>query len=171
MAVHRLPPSFRRDTAGQVGKDGGSVKAKVYVNLSNGIQHHHHQFHRVAPELWPGERLLTGDAEEGAELRMTASHKELASLVLKVSHHGAKAATGEAFLDAVQPEMAVIQVGADNRFGHPAPEVLARLEGKGAQVLRTDVHGKIEFITDGQSYWVETYRDVRFSIDDNPGRM
>ncbi|MGQ9627252.1 MAG: DNA internalization-related competence protein ComEC/Rec2 [Anaerolineae bacterium] len=100
--------------------------------------------------------LLTGDAEEGAELRMTASHKELASLVLKVSHHGAKAATGEAFLDAVQPEMAVIQVGADNRFGHPAPEVLARLEGKGAQVLRTDVHGKIEFITDGQKYWVET---------------
>ena len=115
--------------------------------------------------------LLTGDAEEGAELRMTASHKELASLVLKVSHHGAKAGTSEAFLDAVQPEMAVIQVGADNRLGHPAPEVLARLEEKGAQVLRTDVHGKIEFITDGQSYWVETYRDVRFSIDDNPGRM
>jgi competence protein ComEC len=60
------------------------------------------------------------------------------------------------FLAAVGPPVAVISVGADNRFGHPAPEVLARLVGR--TVLRTDEHGAIEFTTDGQALWVKTER-------------
>ena len=60
------------------------------------------------------------------------------------------------FLAAVAPEIAVISVGADNRFGHPSPEVVERLIdmlGKD-NVYRTDKHGTIELITDGERLWV-----------------
>lgn len=72
----------------------------------------------------------------------------LAATVLKVGHHGSAASTSAAFLAQVAPQVAVISVGAENRFGHPSPEVLERLAG--ARVLRTDEHGRIEVISDGQ---------------------
>ena len=51
------------------------------------------------------------------------------------------------FVSAVKPRLAVIQVGAGNRFGHPQPEVLQRLAG--TRVLRTDLNGRIEVVSDG----------------------
>jgi len=62
------------------------------------------------------------------------------------------------FLAAVDPEVVVISVGADNTFGHPSPEVVGRLidrVGEG-NLYRTDWHGSIEFITDGERLWVGT---------------
>jgi len=63
-------------------------------------------------------------------------------------------------LAAVNPQLAVISVGADNKFGHPAPEVMERLEQKlGLEnIYRTDEQGTIEFITDGERLWVEVGR-------------
>jgi competence protein ComEC len=58
-------------------------------------------------------------------------------------------------LSAVDPQVAVVSAGADNRFGHPAPEVLSRYAEQGIPVLRTDELGTIEFVTDGQRLWVE----------------
>jgi len=78
--------------------------------------------------------------------------------VLKVAHHGAGSGTGERFLAAVDPQLAVISVGKDNRFGHPAPELLKRLAQQGVSVLRTDERGQIELITDGERCWVRTER-------------
>lgn len=92
--------------------------------------------------------LLTGDAEDAAEQAMMEAGLPLAADVLKVGHHGSAASTSPAFLAQVAPQVAVISVGAENRFGHPSPEVLARLAG--VQVLRTDKHGRIEVISDGQ---------------------
>ncbi|MFQ6057995.1 MAG: DNA internalization-related competence protein ComEC/Rec2 [Anaerolineae bacterium] len=100
--------------------------------------------------------LLTGDIEAGAEGRLVASGAPLRSTVLKVSHHGSGNATTHRFVEAVDPQVAVIQVGADNRFGHPAPEVLERLVG--TRVFRTDRHGTIEVVTDGVRCWVRTER-------------
>jgi competence protein ComEC len=56
----------------------------------------------------------------------------------------------------VNPQLAVISVGADNRFGHPTPEVIDRLEEKlgSENIYRTDEQGTIEFITDGERLWV-----------------
>jgi len=78
--------------------------------------------------------------------------------VLKVAHHGSKTSTSPQFLAAVDPEVAVISVGADNTFGHPSPEVVERLVGRLGEdnVYRTDKAGTIEFITDGESLWVRT---------------
>jgi competence protein ComEC len=102
--------------------------------------------------------LLTGDAEARAESWMLASGRPLKSTVLKVSHHGSGGASTTPFLAAVRPQLAVISVGAENRFGHPASEALERLAAIGVQVLRTDEQGTIELLTDGEQLWVETER-------------
>jgi competence protein ComEC len=98
--------------------------------------------------------LLTGDLDAEGEERLLRQGADLRSAVLKVSHHGSRAGTTRAFLAAVQPVVAVISVGADNRFGHPAPEVLERLSS--VPVYRTDQHGTVEFVTDGRRLWVRT---------------
>ena len=69
-----------------------------------------------------------------------------------------KPSTTAEFLAVVSPQVAVISVGADNRFGHPTPDVLARLEERiGAEnIFRTDDSGTIEFITDGERLLVKT---------------
>lgn len=96
--------------------------------------------------------LLTGDAERDAEQAMLAAGVPLRADVLKVGHHGSDASTSSEFLAAVQPRLAVISVGAQNRFGHPSPELLARLAQ--VEVLRTDERGRIELVSDGNGWRV-----------------
>ena len=63
--------------------------------------------------------------------------------LLKVGHHGSITSTAEAFVEAVRPQYALISVGARNRYGHPDPQVLARLERAGARIFRTDRQGTV----------------------------
>jgi len=104
--------------------------------------------------------LLTGDIKELAESELIMRRANLDSTVLKAGHHGSDTSTSQAFLAVVSPRVAVISVGADNRFGHPGEGVLERLiEEVGPEnVYRTDLDGTIEFITDGESLWVRTDR-------------
>jgi len=99
--------------------------------------------------------LFTGDLEETGEELLLRSGQNLQSTVLKVGHHGSRSSTSPRFLEAVRPQVAVISVG-QNTFGHPAPEVLARLAG--TQLFRTDRDGSVEITTDGQGLWVRTER-------------
>ena len=94
--------------------------------------------------------LFTGDLEADGEQQLLAAGHELSAEVLKVSHHGSSGATSTEFLQAVDPQMAIIQVGADNPFGHPAPETVERLTSAGVHVRRTDREGTIEIVSDGQ---------------------
>lgn len=87
--------------------------------------------------------LFTGDAEGSAESPLVFSGLNLKADILVVGHHGSKSSTSEEFLTAVAPKIAVIQVGAKNKYGHPAPEVLERL--KGVNVFRTDLDKDIDF--------------------------
>ena len=100
--------------------------------------------------------LLTGDIESPVEDELSRSGQPLASTVLKAAHHGAGTSSSPAFLEAVRPQLVVISVGGENRFGHPSPEVLSRLAAY--PVLRTDERGNIEVSTDGQHFWVKTQR-------------
>ena len=71
--------------------------------------------------------LLTGDIEHEQEMALVARHgAALHSELLIVPHHGSKTSSTEAFVDAVRPEVAVVQAGYRSRFGHPAPAVMAR---------------------------------------------
>ena len=97
--------------------------------------------------------VFTGDAEEQAEEAMLARGLPLDGLVYKAGHHGSNGSSSGSFLAAVRPQIITISVGADNNFGHPAPEMLERAADVGAAVLRTDELGTIEMITDGQMMW------------------
>ncbi len=101
--------------------------------------------------------LFTADIRQEAEFELVGQRASLRSTVLKVAHHGSKTSTMPQFLAAVDPEIAVISVGADNRFGHPSPEVVERLKQRLGEdkVYRTDKDGTIEFITDGERLWVK----------------
>ena len=87
--------------------------------------------------------LLTGDVEAAAERDLVASRADLSADVLKVPHHGSRTSTTPEFLARVSPRIALVGVGRRNRFGHPAPEVLARLAGAGVRVFRTDRDGDV----------------------------
>ncbi len=84
--------------------------------------------------------LFTGDAGEEAEAEMLASGEPLQAQILKVAHHGSHSASSHAFLEAVQPKMAVYSAGAGNSHGHPHAETLAALAAGGQRsTVRTRV--------------------------------
>ncbi|NML17506.1 DNA internalization-related competence protein ComEC/Rec2 [Azohydromonas caseinilytica] len=82
--------------------------------------------------------LLTGDigaAQEAALLERDPA--ALRSALLLVPHHGSRGSSSAGFVDAVSPAVAVIQAGHHNRFGHPAPEVVQRLQALGTEVVQS----------------------------------
>jgi competence protein ComEC len=92
--------------------------------------------------------LLCGDAENAAQQSLLDDGVSLRSDVLKVAHHGS-AYSEPAFLDAVDPAVALVQVGVDNGYGHPNAGVVAHLRRTGARVLRTDQDGELAVIVTG----------------------
>ena len=107
--------------------------------------------------------LLSADIEAPAESRLAGSPDYLKSTVLKVGHHGSRSSTTAPFLEKVDPSLAVVSAGADNRYGHPHREVMDRLTRRlGTEmVFRTDRDGSVELISDGVDLWVTTGRDRR----------
>lgn len=90
--------------------------------------------------------LVTGDVGETGESGMLDLYKGTNVLkcdVLKAGHHGSKTSSTEAFIDAVNPRIAVIGVGENNHYGHPNREVLERFNERHIPVYRTDLHGAI----------------------------
>ena len=85
--------------------------------------------------------VFAGDAGMPTETHLAGRIGHVS--LLKVGHHGSRGATSDRWLDELKPADAVISVGAKNRYGHPAPETLARLRAHGVTVLRTDERGTI----------------------------
>lgn len=96
----------------------------------------------------PTSVLLTGDSEDPTE-RMLLREGLSDVDVLKVAHHGSGHSTSSAWLRALDPEFAVISVGASNRYGHPDPETLQRLDDAGAMIFRTDESHTVRLWSDG----------------------
>jgi competence protein ComEC len=99
--------------------------------------------------------LLTGDIEAEAQLALVAA-TDVTATVLKVPHHGS-ATSDTAFFAEAAPAVALIPVGVDNRFGHPAQESLDALDG--AVIYRSDLHGRVVVRSDGERVEVRTERD------------
>lgn len=95
--------------------------------------------------------LFTGDSSEQAEADMIEAGEDLKADVLKIGHHGSSTATTEAFLQAVNPQVAVISCGKDNSYGHPHEETMQRLQEKAMTIYRTDEDGTILATCDGTS--------------------
>lgn len=99
--------------------------------------------------------LLTGDMEPPAI--DTIPVEEIGHVeVLKVPHHGSRNGLTENFLQQVSPQMAVISVGKNNKYGHPSKEIIELLSHKVNKILRTDLDGEIEIVTDGKRWWTFT---------------
>jgi competence protein ComEC len=101
--------------------------------------------------------LLTGDLEAPGETDVLSHCRKLDGVMLKVSHHGSRHGTMESFLSRVNPKWAVISVGRNNPFGHPAPEVMSRLLRHGVLPLATTDHGAVSVETDGIRYQIESH--------------
>lgn len=146
-----------RPQAGQNILIVGEVSIDILAPMKDffGMSPKHIHDAMVVMRLSHGENslLLTGDAERALEYELleTAS-SGLDSDILKVGHHGSKTSSTEKFLAAVSPEIAVIQSGKKNRYGHPAQEVLDRLAARGARILRNDISGDIVLRSDGRTF-------------------
>jgi len=91
------------------------------------------------------EILLTGDIENKVENVLVK--QEIQSDILKLAHHGSKTSSIQSFINKVNPAIAVISVGEDNRYNHPNETVLERL--KNSIIYRTDKNGDIQILTNG----------------------
>ena len=100
--------------------------------------------------------LLPGDISRVSEYTLLESGVDLRSTVLQVPHHGSDTSSTEAFLQAVDPAFAIVQVGNRNPFGHPSPEVMSRLSATvpEQQVLVTREAGTVTLESDGERLWV-----------------
>jgi competence protein ComEC len=92
-----------------------------------------------------GRLLLTGDIELAAQAELLGSGVDLRADILKVPHHGSRYSSPE-FLAAVRPRVALVSVGAGNRYRHPSLDVIGRLTATGATVVRTDHRGDIAVV-------------------------
>ncbi|WP_152655434.1 MBL fold metallo-hydrolase [Oceanobacillus sp. CFH 90083] len=99
--------------------------------------------------------VLTGDAGVKEEKEMLETFS-LRSTFLHLGHHGSKTSTDPAFLDAVQPQIAIYSAGEGNSYGHPSPEVITLLNDQNIEWYGTDVDGTIVVITDGETYSIDT---------------
>lgn len=135
-------------------EDGNASSMCFYVNVSG-----EESVDNLIGAFFSGEDLpdvgysilLTGDAEgEGEEglLKEIVKHNIRNVDVIKVAHHGSRNATGEALLEQVAPRMAVISCGRNNRYGHPHPEVIQRLEETGCEIFSTATSGQVTVVFD-----------------------
>ena len=140
-----LDPAVQIKMISPVGTDSDANEMSAVVRLQLGEQ----------------SFLLTGDAGVSTEAKWIQAGENLQSTVLLTGHHGSDHSTSEAFVKAVQPKYAVIQVGKNN-YGHPTSEVLDRLDNHKVNIYRNDTDGTIVFKTDGtkmdvnKNAWVHT---------------
>lgn len=101
--------------------------------------------------------MIPGDLEDRGEAALIDQFgATLASELLVVGHHGSNSSSTGEFLDAVDPEVAIISAGEDNPYGHPHDEVLQRLRFRSIDIYRTDLDGTVEIHTDGAQYSIAT---------------
>lgn len=111
--------------------------------------------------------VFTGDAEKRGEETMVKSGRDLRADILHLGHHGSNTSSTEAFLKAVDPDVAIYSAGKDNPYGHPHQEVIQRLFDLKIKVYGTDVHGTIIVKTDGKTYDISTEKSGKIQI---PGK-
>lgn len=103
--------------------------------------------------------LFTGDIHQSSEKEILEKGIEIDSDILKVSHHGSKTSNNENFIKKVLPEIAVIQCGKNNSYGHPHQETLEILEKYDINIFRTDLNGDIKIISNGRTYEVSNLQN------------
>ncbi|RWZ60015.1 DNA internalization-related competence protein ComEC/Rec2 [Halobacillus fulvus] len=110
-------------------------------------------FGEIGGKKW----LFTGDASTQVEEKVWRKSTDINADVLKVGHHGSSTSTDVTFLEKVSPEYALISAGRNNRYGHPHPEVVEKLEKRGVHVYQTPLHGAVQYNFSGQTGTFTTF--------------
>ena len=100
--------------------------------------------------------LFTGDADKNIEKQIIRDNPNLKADILKLGHHGSKTSSCKEFLEQISPEVCVISVGKNNKYGHPDKEVMKRLNDLGLKYRRTDEEGTITY----RRYFHQTLGDL-----------
>ncbi len=100
--------------------------------------------------------LFMGDATSKVEKKLL--NEDIKSDVLKIGHHGSEYSTTKKFLDKVNPQYAIIEVGKNNTYKHPKEVTLDKLNKKNIKIYRTDIDGTIKVVSDGNNLKFETLR-------------
>jgi len=101
--------------------------------------------------------LLAADIEKEGEYRILSKGYSLRADILKIPHHGSASSSTPLFLQKVKPSYVILSVGERNIGRLPHPEVLKRYEQLGSRIFRTDKHGAITIITDGERIEIKTF--------------
>ncbi|MDR2649553.1 MAG: MBL fold metallo-hydrolase [Clostridiales bacterium] len=134
-------------TAGNIELEILAPNAEEYKDANN--------YSIVARLMWGRTSFLfTGDAEALSEKETLAKGFNPSANVLKVGHHGSASSTSDDFLNAVNPDIAVISCEEGNTYGHPHKESLEKLRKKNITVYRTDTMGTITISSDGDNITV-----------------
>jgi competence protein ComEC len=124
----------------------GEAALTIYPPLGDGSEENEFGL-TILATYGEWDALITGDMRTETEL-LLLEREELPDIELLVAgHHGSKYSNSEDLLEVTRPEAALISAGARNRYGHPAPETLERLEAYGVAVYRTDVLGNITIVS------------------------
>ncbi|SEV83414.1 ComEC/Rec2 family competence protein [Natrinema salifodinae] len=111
--------------------------------------------------------LTTGDADQSTEARLVDDHGDaLAADAYQAGHHGSSTSSSDAFLERVDPEIAVISSALESQYGHPHDEILEAFADRGIETYWTGVHGDIVLATDGTDVAVETETDASTDPED-----
>ena len=100
--------------------------------------------------------LFTGDAEKKAERDILKSGADVDADVMKLGHHGSSTSTGKDFLEAVSPDICIIQCGAGNKYGHPHADTIEAVKEAGAEWYSNDRDGTIVVYSDGERIYLQT---------------
>lgn len=147
----------------ETGKKYKIGSAEFTILAPNDTHYDDANDYSVAIKLVNGENtfILTGDAEIESEYEMLETGIDLSCDVYLAGHHGSKYSSSEAFMQAMQPESVVISVGANNRYGHPSDEAMARFNAMGCDIYRTDKLGDIIATSDG--------KNITFNVNKSSG--
>jgi len=151
MKFQALWPSSDSDPGSEQTYDPGSSKEQV-LGVASEVKKINETSIVSLLSFGNFDVFLSGDIGFDTEKKLSLNSLPLIE-ILKVPHHGSRYSSSEDFLAKVNPDLAVISVGR-NSFGHPTDEVLERLAGAGAKVLRTDQDGEIEIVSDGRAWQV-----------------
>lgn len=142
-------------TAGQRWQVGASTTIEMYAPAYRPMQIPANAGSVVLRVVYGDtSMLLPGDVPQAVERYLVNQYgTELRSTVLQLGHHGSDTSTDQLFLRTVQPAVTVVSAGKGNPYGHPAPEVVARVEAEGVPLLNTAAEGTITLVSNGQRMW------------------
>ena len=104
---------------------------------------------------------MTGDVEKKGEQNILREYPLDKMMVLKTAHHGSSSSSNKEFLEKIQPQIAIISCGVNNRYGHPSSETIKRLKECGTQVYVTAKTGQIKIIVKDERVEVRTYLEEK----------